>query len=218
MDNMKKLKSFHNKTSVKKKYLDRVKAHEKADEIIKGAYWQNGKGCAVGCTIEGNQIESSYHKAFERELGIPEWLAHLEDTLFEELENGEAKVFPRKFLEAIKVGSDLSLVKPKFLLWNLENLPKNYESRPDCKKAIDEVISILQDEVKGKKVKEERKEAAESAARSAARSAAWSAAWSVESAARSAESAADSAAWSAARSAHYSKMADKLLQLLRGAK
>ncbi len=45
------LRAFHNNPKVKSKYLARVKAHEKADEIIKGTYWQGGKGCAVGCTI-----------------------------------------------------------------------------------------------------------------------------------------------------------------------
>lgn len=40
--------AFLNDIEIKTKYLDRVKAHAKADEIVKGQYWQEGKGCAVG--------------------------------------------------------------------------------------------------------------------------------------------------------------------------
>lgn len=41
------LLSYHGDKAVKAKYLRRVRAHEKADEIVKGTYWQNGKGCAA---------------------------------------------------------------------------------------------------------------------------------------------------------------------------
>jgi hypothetical protein len=44
--------AFHNDQKIKDKYLARVEAHRKADEIIKGKYWENGKGCAVGCTLK----------------------------------------------------------------------------------------------------------------------------------------------------------------------
>lgn len=99
------LVAFHNDPKIKRKYLSRVKAHYKADEIIKGTYWQNGKGCAVGCTIH-----SGNHKRYEDELGLPEGLARLEDTIFENLENGTAKEWPVKFLSTIKVGADLEIV------------------------------------------------------------------------------------------------------------
>lgn len=55
------MKSFHNDQKIKTKYLARVRAHQKADEIIKGQYWEDGKGCAVGCTLH-----SSNHNAYEK--------------------------------------------------------------------------------------------------------------------------------------------------------
>lgn len=70
--------AFHGKKEIKDKYVAKLLAHEKADEIKKGYYWENGKGCAVGCTIEGSD-----HSKYETELGLPEWLARLEDTIFE---------------------------------------------------------------------------------------------------------------------------------------
>lgn len=50
------LLSFHGKQSIKDKYIKRLKLHYKMDEIVKGKYWENGKGCAVGCTIHSNMI------------------------------------------------------------------------------------------------------------------------------------------------------------------
>lgn len=100
--------AFKNDPKIKAKYVKRVRDHYKADEIVQGVYWKNGKGCAVGCTIEGSD-----HNHYKTELGIPSELAYLEDRFFEELNNGDAKEFPLRFLKAIKPGADLSLVTTK---------------------------------------------------------------------------------------------------------
>ena len=106
--------AFHNDPQIKDKYLSRVMAHQKADEIIKGIYWEDGKGCAVGCTIHGSD-----HSKYEKELGIPIILARLEDGIFESLPDDDAKLWPEKFLTAINVGADLESVWPKFAVWLL---------------------------------------------------------------------------------------------------
>lgn len=111
---MKKLLAFHNKQSIKDKYIKRVEAHVKADEIIKGRYWKNGKGCAVGCTIHG-----SSHDKYPKELGISWRIALVEDSLFERMPNEMAKKFPLEFLNAVQVGSDTELVFKKFIMWIL---------------------------------------------------------------------------------------------------
>ena len=71
------LRAFHNDPAIKAEYLARVAAHEKADEIAKGFYWEGGRGCAVGCTIHG-----SSHMKYQTTLGIPVMLARLEDRIF----------------------------------------------------------------------------------------------------------------------------------------
>ena len=110
------MEAYHGKEEIKQKYLDRVLAHREADEIIKGQYWENGKGCAVGCTIH-----DSSHASYETELGLPEWLALLEDKLFEDMPNEDAKLFPEKFLLAIPIGAkNFDLVKWKFLRFVLD--------------------------------------------------------------------------------------------------
>lgn len=150
------MKAFLGKTSVKTKYVNRVKAHAKADEIIKGSYWQNGKGCAVGCTIEGSD-----HSKYELELGIPKELAYLEDVIFEELPNAEAKKFPLRFLQAVKVGADLSSVIPKFVIWQFEDEKyglKNIQEVKDDKEAYrfcEEVVALYKRDLAGDKPSED---------------------------------------------------------------
>ena len=207
------MKTFHGKQSVKDKYISRVKAHAKADRIIQGKGWENGKGCAVGCTLEDYK-----HSQYPIELGVPEWLAHLEDVIFEGLDKKEALYFPLEFLEAIPVGvnetelyklrCDLDYQRLSILLENLqeENDEWGVES------AIRDVMALKLEYVPFEDIRySAAKSAANSAysaysaysaaesaaysAKSAANSAAESTAYSAESAAYSAESAANSAAW-----------------------
>lgn len=148
---MKKLKAFHGDKKIKAKYIARVKAHQKADEIIKGRYWTGGKGCAVGCTIEGNE-----HLRYETELGIPQILAHLEDGLFEEMLNKDAMKFPLRFLEAIPVGADLSKVFTKLVIWewedkkhglkNINEIKKDVELYDCCERVVMLYKRVLNDE------------------------------------------------------------------------
>jgi hypothetical protein len=177
--------AYHGKDAVKKKYLGRIKAHAAADELVQGTGWEDGKGCAVGCTLEAYD-----HSRYETELGIPRQLAQIEDAIFEGLPNAEAMRWPEKFLSAIKPGADLGLVFPRFMVWMLTD-PNDGVIRfadKDGEKAIRAVSDMFLKWTKDGKPAVEW-------AWSAAESAAWSAAWSA------AESAAESAAWSAAKSA-----------------
>src|SRR4051812_321342 len=101
------LTSFNNDKKLKVMILEEVVNHRKQDQIIKGTYGtENGKwkGCAVGCSIHslnirlGKEYSTSDHTVYETELGIPEWLARLEDTLFENLPEKESKTWPEQFL------------------------------------------------------------------------------------------------------------------------
>jgi len=81
--------AYHNNPKIKQDILQQLQIHHDADEIIKGVYWENGKGCAVGCTLH-----SRNHQEYETRFGIPEVLAHLEDAIFEGLPIVSGK--PRK--------------------------------------------------------------------------------------------------------------------------
>jgi hypothetical protein len=222
--------SFHGKESVKKKYLKRVIAHRKADEIVKGIYWQKGKGCAVGCTIHGDN-----HFAYETELGIPAWIAFLEDDLFERMPNEDAKEWPARFLEAVPVGKDpawFDRIKSQFLHYVLVDEKDgvvNVATRDDVKGWIRSVAVIHEKLGRGEVPTDDEKVQAERAARDAwdawAAWAAWDAwaawaAWAARDAwaARAARDARDAwdawDAWAASVAVTAKKQSEKLLELL----
>jgi hypothetical protein len=209
------LLAFHGKQSEKTKILKQLRAHAKAYELIKGMYWEDGKGCAIGCAIHSDD-----HALYEDRFGIPQMLAHLEDRIFEGLPNAAAKKWPVQFMSAIKPGADLSCVGWQFLHWLLTDKEINPGiGHPLVRDAVKQCADLLVRLTKGKRFNtgaawsaplraaESAAESARSAAwsvRSAARSAAWSAA--LRAAVRAAESAAESArsaAWSV-RSAAWS--------------
>ena len=137
------MEAFHNNPLIKEKYLTRVQAHYQADQIIKGKYWENGKGCAVGCTIHSHN-----HEEYESKLGIPENIAYLQDSIFESLPNNLAKEFPLQFLSAIKVGADLKNVSKLLMIWVLTDKEYGVLQYADNKKVIQDVANaLLQDMV-----------------------------------------------------------------------
>ncbi len=174
--------TFHNDPFVKDKYLSRVHAHRSADNLIQGTGWEDGKGCAVGCTLENYQ-----HSRYPIELGLPEWLALLEDHIFEALPEKDAMNWPEQFLSAIPIGVEdrqMNILRDRFQIFWLTRQKSQIDCAkfPEVEVAINNTISLLQSAIDGKEPE----------------SAAWSAAWSA------AESAAESAARSAARSAAWS--------------
>ena len=195
------METFHGDKKIKAKYLKRLKAHAKADEIIQGTGWKDEKGCAVGCTLENYE-----HKQYEVELGIPEWLAYLEDRIFEGLQKEDAMKFPVQFLSAVPVGigddamyklrCDLDYQRLSILLKEQTKL------HPDddfgVNRVLEEVMRLNQEYV-------DPEHEEWSAVESTARSTAWSASRSARSAEwSSAESVAESATWSAEESASRS--------------
>lgn len=116
---MTKLLAYHGKPEIKDFYKSRMDKHIKMDELIKGTYFEEGKGCFVGCTLH-----SSNHDDFEKELGIPVEIARISDTIFEGLSVEESKKFSSEFHDQIKVGADLSMVWPKFSLAILNDKEK----------------------------------------------------------------------------------------------
>jgi hypothetical protein len=163
------MEAFHNDRAVKAKYLKRVRAHAKADRLIQGMGWENGRGCAIGCTLENYD-----HSRYPIELGVPLELARLEDCIFERLPKADAMKWPAAFLSAIPVGADLSMVWPRFALWMLRGLPEL--TRPDVKAAVDGVVTLYEQWVDlGVKPAAEKWRKARSAAADAAAYAAYAA-------------------------------------------
>jgi hypothetical protein len=223
------LVSYKGSKKLKTDFIKEVLWHYETDKIIKGSYGDNAspeKGfCAVGCSIhslnrmKGKSYDISKHKVYETELGIPEWLARLEDTIFEGLPDELAMKWPLRFAKAIPVGVNLEPVKWKISVFilseNIERVLALDISDGLKKQVVDSIRDVLA--IYEQAIKVGVWDAA------AARSAAWSAR-SAESAARSAARSArsaESAAWSAesaAWSAAYERYADKLIEILKASK
>jgi hypothetical protein len=225
------LVAFHGKQETKTKFLERVRAHREADELIKGIYWEKGKGCAVGCTVHSDD-----HGAYEKQLGIPRVLARLEDGLFEALPNGDAMLWPERFLSAIQPGADLSLIWPRFAVWMLVDekwgvlqFALTEKSKTSIQAVADGYKSVIEGGTADWPQAAAAADAAAAAGRWAADAAAadaagrWAAAADAAAAAAAAAArwaAADAAArWAAADAAARwrSAQADKLIELLEAA-
>ncbi len=159
------MRAFYNDEHIKELYLARVRQHRAADEIIHGKYWENGRGCAVGCTIH-----SSDHAAYEGELGIPCALAWLEDRIFENLPNPNAAEWPEAFLSSIPVGADLGHVCDQFMSWLLmdEEAGVIRFAREQDKPAIKQIAALYQRRLAGETITEDEWFAIQSATHSAA--------------------------------------------------
>jgi len=142
--------SFHGDINIKNQLLSSLNNHAKLDRIIQGKYWENGKGCAVGCSIIDFCGDPEDHKEYERLFGIHSSLAKLEDGIFEGLSVEDSKWWPMAFSEAVPVGKDLSLVIPKFLVYVIEDV-KQYAKESE-KKSIQAVIDLYKKKISGKNI------------------------------------------------------------------
>ena len=145
--------SYHNDENLKALVVAEMKKHQEQDQFIKGTYNNQNikfKGCAVGCTIDSvNKIlRKSYktceHKVFEEALGIPEWLARLQDSFFEYLPVGDNSQFAVDFISAVPTGVNLEPVKWKFCSFILkEGIDRILLQHNLSEELMDQVVSAM---------------------------------------------------------------------------
>lgn len=160
------LRAYNNDPALKADLLKQMRAHREADELVRGHYWNNGKGCAVGCLTKNPY---GGHKEYEK-WGIPEELAHLEDAMFEDLSKKKALAWPERFLLAIPIGADLSSIWHQWFaeILRMDLLPLK-EVLEDTKvmSAIEAVAVLHERSVGGSAVKRDAWRAAAVVARDA---------------------------------------------------
>ena len=165
------MKAFLGQKSTKQFYVDRIKRHRSKESLLQSfEYWADGKGCALGCTLEQGE---GVHEAYPEKLGLPVWLAYLEEHIFEALPEADAKEWPLQFLEAIPVGASIpDSLRDRFQVFWLERQKTQIDRAKydQVATAVDGVISLLVQAIESYEP--------ESAAWSAARPAACSAAMS----------------------------------------
>jgi hypothetical protein len=132
--------AYHNDPAIKAAIIAELERHRAEDRLVKGQYWENGKGCAVGCAIHCGD-----HARYEGIFGIPRILARLEDCLFEGLPNALAMEWPARFMGAIHVGAELSMVWPRFALWLLKDEVAPRAKTDRARNAVDRVSSLYRE-------------------------------------------------------------------------
>ena len=78
--------SFFGSQCLRDAVVERVREHQRLDQIAQSIYWDGSKGCAIGCVLHSGQ-----HMAFEQQLGLPVFLAYMDEHIFEKLPLEEAK-------------------------------------------------------------------------------------------------------------------------------
>lgn len=149
--------AFNNDNELKSALVALAKQHREKDEYTAGSYGEKQgstfKGCSVGCTIydlnllKNTKIEYSNHSELAKALGIPVFIARIQDCIFEGLPESHRYTWTERLFTAINVGSDLSSVMPKFLKVILENCLERiqrYESKQQ-KDAVLGVIKVIDD-------------------------------------------------------------------------
>jgi hypothetical protein len=218
--------SFFGSQCLRDAVVERVREHQRLDQIAQSIYWDGSKGCAIGCVLHSGE-----HLAFEQQLGLPVFLAYMDEHIFEKLPLEEAKAWPLRFIEAVPVGVDLELVFPRFMHWLLSD-PDGVRQYADARTVpiMDTIVAMYARRIEGIPFDVAAARAAAGAAwdaAGAAAGAAWAAAGAAGAAAqaaagaawdaaRSAGAAAGAAAGDAARSAAIRRQADYLIALLQG--
>jgi hypothetical protein len=202
-------------------FLEQSVAHFKADMLLRGTYGEEGydsfKGCSVGCHLHHifpdatpDEVANMDEKHFKvaKHYGYPEWLALLQDSVFEGLPNGESAKWHVQLAEALHALPDDYDWQAALHRCHAAILRVTLPTAGTATEAVQAVIDLHEkaetDAAAWSAAKSAAESAARSAAESAARSAAWSAVWS----------AAWSAAESAAESAAYQKIRDGVLAAL----
>jgi len=239
------MKAFTGKVT-KDEFIKEIKWHNEQDAFMQGTYIEDNKnnfrGCAVGCSINsinkllGTAYDYDEHIDMAETLQIPEWLVRVEDKIFEELSEKDSKEWPLRFSEAINVGADLDKIKPAFLVYVLESMPKS----PVSSKAVNRAIALWKrDDLYSDAWKKESRAVYDTAANAAAyaanatANAANAAADAAADAADTADAAvyaADAAVYAAAYAAYaaayavcagrereeiYKRFSDKLIELIK---
>jgi hypothetical protein len=119
--------AYHNDPAIKSKLLADLQAHADADRLVKGQYWENGKGCAVGCTLHSLGVDgaASITRNTKRALASRRCWRGWKIQFLKDLPNADAMRWPMRFSAAIYPGADLSRVGWKWLHWLLiDGLPR----------------------------------------------------------------------------------------------
>ena len=158
--------AFFGEPELKAKVMDRLREDRRLDRISQGIYWDDSKGCHLGCLTRCGESQSP-HEATERMFGIPVKVAYWLEAVFEGLPEEDCEWWVIEGTNAIPVGADLSLAHHKFASWLLGpgSPSANGNQNELVAKAVQEIRFLHDLSADGGVVTEQQWSAARSAAR-----------------------------------------------------
>lgn len=193
------MQAYHNDNNLKNEIVKKALEHEAADRVIKGTYWDGHKGCSVGCLL--NDPDGG-HEQYPAKFGLPEWLGHLQDFLFENMSDSLRKNWTSTLMSAIKPGVNIDDIKIPFLIvvlkHSLATLNKLSVDDKDVTDVINQSKSVVEQTIAALQTGKGLENA---------EWAAWAAASAAMAKARAAAEAANAARWAADAAARVARVA-----------
>jgi hypothetical protein len=116
-------------TGEKDKILSRIAQHRELDEIVQGTGFENGKGCAIGCSLD-----SYDHREYQRVVGVDGIVSGLIDWCHENLPAELSKDWPGRVAKALKSGADTTFIADWWYVWLLTEDLKSMDPDGVCAK------------------------------------------------------------------------------------
>src|SRR5690242_11811924 len=148
------IRAYHGDPAIKAFHVSLARHHYEADMLLAGTYGeQNGgtfRGCSIGCMAHDIKpgATDDLHAIVAEHAGWPEWLARLNDSIFEGLPQGERERFHVELREAVPVGANLEPVRHLLAMRRIDRLIATQEQAfaaqmGDVRAAIGQVLAAL---------------------------------------------------------------------------
>ena len=134
------MSAFFGEEKLKSAVMDRLREDRRLDRLAQGVYFEDGKGCHLGCLTRCNE---NSHEATERMFNIPIRVAYWLEAVFEGLPKEQAEWWVIEGTGAIPVGADLSLAHHKLAYWLLG--PDSPSANGNAHKTVAEEVKAVRD-------------------------------------------------------------------------
>lgn len=136
-----------------------AQAHQDADRFAQGRWWENGKGCSLGCMFHAdNTNNDNYCLTAEQTTGIPYAINRFQERIFEWLPKNGAKLWTLQFYQLRPSEKDLSQVIDHLMLWILgvelrrEDVWEEIKQFPNCAAAVENVAARSRRKIAGETI------------------------------------------------------------------
>jgi hypothetical protein len=133
--------TFHNDPVQQLKYVSMYRDARESNHLMRGDYFnkKTQQGCLVGIPTHGSK-----HEQLSKESGIPLWLIHMGEAIFEGSSTRKYEYWPESLFSTIPIGvseEELLIVKHKVILFQLQHICQNTDE-PLVKNSISSIVKL----------------------------------------------------------------------------